>query len=80
LDFRLRMCRAYVVPRGRGGGLPKLRRRPHHAPLLPPKDRPTVRRAGLGSAGGAVPTGARAWRVYDGREWGDGELTAREVA
>ena len=36
--------------------------------------------AWIAAAGGPVPTGARAWRVYDGREWGGGELTAREVA
>ena len=37
--------------------------------------------AHIPAARGPVPTGARAWRVYDGKGgWVDAEVTAREVA
>jgi hypothetical protein len=36
--------------------------------------------AHIPAAGGSLPTGARAWRVTLGGEWGDCEVTAREVA
>jgi hypothetical protein len=35
--------------------------------------------ASIPAAAGPVPTGARAWRVHNGRKWVDGEVTAREV-
>ena len=36
--------------------------------------------AGIGAAGGPVPTGARAWGVNDGEGFVEHEVTAREVA
>ena len=35
--------------------------------------------ASISAAGGPVPTGARAWWVYDGGKWVEHEVTAREV-
>ena len=32
------------------------------------------------AAAGLVPTGVRAWTVYDGEKWVEHEVTAREVA